>query len=112
MMKKIIAFSAFATSLLACSHKAIPLSNAPVTGSKTESKVALESGATNASAATIDAGHALFTSKCGNCHALKDPAHYIAGGWDVIMQKMAKKARLDEEQKAQVTAYLHANAKK
>ena len=111
-MKKTILFAAFATFLFACSHKSIPLSNAPIGGTKTESKVALESGATNASATTIDAGHALFTAKCGKCHALKDPTKYTAGGWDVIMQKMAKKARLNEEQKAQVTAYVHANAKK
>ena len=75
-------------------------------------KVVLESGATSASATTIDAGHALFTAKCGRCHGLKDPAKYTAGGWDVILQKMAKKARLNDEQKQQVTAYLHANAKK
>ncbi|MEO6071232.1 MAG: hypothetical protein ABIN57_12365 [Chitinophagaceae bacterium] len=111
-MKKLVVAAAFALILFACSHKSIPLSNAPVNNTKTDAKVALESGNTNASATTIDAGHSLFSAKCGKCHGLKDPTKYTAGAWDVIMDKMARKAKLNDEQKVQVTAYVKANAKK
>lgn len=60
----------------------------------------------------VGAGKELFLAKCGRCHALKQPENYTAERWTGIMEKMAPKARLTDDEKKNVVAYVHYYAKK
>ncbi|MEI9934536.1 MAG: cytochrome c [Ferruginibacter sp.] len=93
-MKKI--FFVFAISVLvwSCAHKTTP--------SKTETVTSSDAVA----------GKATYTAKCGQCHGLKDPANFTATQWVPILDNMARKANLDATEKANVLAYVLANAKK
>jgi cytochrome c5 len=108
-MKK-IAVIALLSIATACSNKTIPISNAPVVTSASKEKT--KDIAATISIDYLKEGHALYTTRCSKCHELKNTTTYTAAGWDVILKNMSKRARLNEKQKEQVTAYLHANAKK
>ena len=56
-------------------------------------------------------GKEIYESKCGSCHDLKKPNEYTFIEWNPIMNRMAKKADLDEMQKQNVLAYLKDNSK-
>lgn len=111
-MKQVLLVCGLAALVAACAHKATPTSSTSSTSSSGTSSAPAPSSTANASAAKIEAGHQVYNAKCGRCHGLKDPANYTAERWVPIMQSMAPKARLSEEETAQVTAYVQANAKK
>lgn len=56
------------------------------------------------------AGKTIFTTRCGRCHGLPEPAQYTAQRWDGILSYMIPRSRLNDEQGIHVTAYLKANA--
>lgn len=60
----------------------------------------------------VTAGKELFLAKCGKCHALKQPETFTSDRWTAIMERMAPKARLNEDEKKNVVAYVHFYAKK
>jgi mono/diheme cytochrome c family protein len=62
--------------------------------------------------APLIAGQQTFNAKCGRCHGYKPTTDYTADRWVSIMQVMAPKANLNETEKANVLAYVKANAKK
>jgi mono/diheme cytochrome c family protein len=62
--------------------------------------------------AAIAAGQNTFNAKCGRCHGLKTPGDFTAERWVGIMDAMAPKAHLTDIEKANVYAYVKANAKK
>ncbi|RYZ21703.1 MAG: hypothetical protein EOO16_11990 [Chitinophagaceae bacterium] len=113
-MKKILFVTMAAATVIACTRKASPTASTtspePATVSTTPSSapVATKTAAT----ATIEAGHSIYTAKCGRCHGLKEVSNYTAERWVPIMNSMAPKAKLTEEETAQVLAYVQANAKK
>jgi cytochrome c553 len=57
-------------------------------------------------------GQATYNAKCGRCHGLKVTTDYTVSRWATVMQVMAIKANLSEEEKQNVLAYVNANAKK
>ena len=57
-------------------------------------------------------GKSIFTDNCGKCHELHQPSEFSIKRWEVIMPQMSKKAELNKEQTAAVTAWVMANAKK
>ncbi|MBS1653407.1 MAG: hypothetical protein JSU05_01070 [Bacteroidetes bacterium] len=63
-------------------------------------------------AALISQGKSVYEAKCGKCHALKVVDVYTAQRWEGILKMMIPKAKLTEDEAAQVTAYVNANAKK
>ncbi len=67
---------------------------------------------TPADATAIAAGQNTFNAKCGRCHGLKNPGDFTAERWEGIMDAMAPKAHLTDIEKANVYAYVKANAKK
>jgi hypothetical protein len=58
------------------------------------------------------AGQNTYNMKCGRCHGLKVVTDYGDVRWVEIMAVMATKANLNETEKANVLAYVRANAKK
>jgi len=59
-------------------------------------------------AQTIDLaqGKILYEGKCGRCHGLYEPTKFTAAEWKPIVDRMAPKAKLTDEQKDMVYAYL------
>src|SRR5437588_7678176 len=62
-------------------------------------------------AALVEQGKTIYTAKCGKCHGLKNTANYTADRWTNILKAMIPKAKLNEAEAHQVTAYVMANAK-
>jgi cytochrome c5 len=60
----------------------------------------------------VAAGKTLYEMKCTRCHALKDPGVYPTEKWGSILKTMIPRAKIDNDQAQQVTAYVMANAKK
>ncbi|MGN6292127.1 MAG: hypothetical protein ACTHMV_05225 [Chitinophagaceae bacterium] len=105
-MRKTFLFAAAATFIfMACHRKTVP-----TVADRTEVPTAPAEAV--ASAADIEAGHAIFTTKCSKCHATKPVDKWTVEGWQPILKAMIPKARLDSVQASQVTAYVKANAKK
>ena len=59
-------------------------------------------------AQTIDLaqGKILYEGKCGRCHSLYEPSKFSDAEWKPIVERMAPKAKLTDEQKGLVYAYL------
>ena len=57
-------------------------------------------------------GKAVYTNRCGRCHALKNTKAFTAKDWEIILPVMIPKARLNESEAQQVRAYVMANTKK
>lgn len=95
-MKKLFIMAILATAVFACSRKTVATASVPTN---------------DAHMALAEQGKTVYTAKCGKCHGLKNTANYTAASWETILQKMAPKAKLTEEETTQVHAYVMANAK-
>ena len=106
-MKKIVALSVFCLIIAAACHKkAVP------TTTQTDPTPPATPTVAVADAATLEAGKTVYTTKCAKCHPAKVVENYTAEKWVGILAAMIPKAKLDETESAQVTAYVNANAKK
>ena len=54
----------------------------------------------------MDQGKTLYSQKCGKCHDLKSVDSYTEEQWSNILPKMGVKAKLTDEEYAQVNAYV------
>ena len=61
---------------------------------------------------TIDAGHTIFTSQCTRCHKEKPIHKWTYEKLRPTLAIMVKKAKLDNAEIGQLTAYVYANSKK
>jgi mono/diheme cytochrome c family protein len=64
------------------------------------------SGGTDVSA--LRRGRAILVTECANCHRLFLPAEYSPEQWGGIVQRMANRASLGEDQAADLLLYLSA----
>ncbi len=91
-MKKIIAVASFTALLLAsCTPKA-STATTPVASKSTAEQIAQ--------------GKSIFENSCGRCHKLPDPTSHTAVQWVGIMNWMAPKAKLTDEQHQWVYDYI------
>lgn len=92
-MKKIIAVASLTAVLLAsCTPKA-SAATAPM-------------GPAVSTDAQIAQGKTIFENSCGRCHKLPDPAAHTSVQWVGIMNSMAPKAKLTDEQHQWVYDYI------
>ena len=99
-MKKISAAALFTCILLAsCTSKA---STAGPAG---------PAGPAVSTAEQIAQGKTIFENSCGRCHKLPDPTSHTSVQWVGIMNSMAPKAKLTDEQHQWVYDYI-VSAKK
>jgi mono/diheme cytochrome c family protein len=111
-MKKILFVSLVAAAVVACTPKASPTATTTAPAEPKTAATPATAAPATASKASLEAGHTVYTAKCGRCHALKEVSNYTAERWVPIMKSMAPKARLSEEETTQVLAYVQAYAKK
>ena len=97
-----VAFVSGAAMLHACSPKV----SKPVADSTTPSKPAV-----HYTEAQLAQGKTIYTSSCGRCHKLFEPAQKSLSKWENVLPRMIKRAKLNEEQGELVRAYVMANLK-
>ncbi len=56
-------------------------------------------------------GKTIYTTKCARCHGPKPVENWTVQEWVPIMERMVPKARLNETEAANVTAYVNFYAK-
>jgi uncharacterized membrane protein len=113
-MKKAITIITFSLLVFACSRKTVSTSSTvpATTTSTTTAQVSPESAGLNAHALLVEQGKGIFTTKCSKCHATKDVTAFTTTRWEGILQKMIPKAKLNETESQQVTAYVMEYAAK
>lgn len=89
-MKKLSIGILAATCIVSCTPKFTPA----IEGSKTKTTEELAQGKT------------IYENSCGKCHDLPEPTKYDAQKWVEIMNWMAPKAKLTEEQHKLVYDYV------
>lgn len=90
--------------VVSCAKKSTPSSTTPTASSAVSKTVVNEND--------IAAGHQIFDQNCGKCHRLFTPDEFKEKRWVRIIDEMAPKARLNDNEKQKVLAYVVANAKK
>lgn len=109
LMKKYIFTTAFALAILySCTSQTGPVSNPssvskPASVGNPEVKPALN---------TMALAESLYKTRCEKCHDLPVVANFTETEWKPIMDAMAPKAKLTDEEKNWVLAYVNSNAKK
>ncbi len=101
-MKSTFIVSLILLAIISCSPKTKPTAS----NAKTE--------AAGDSLPTIDLTVAenQFRQTCSSCHVLPQPNKHTAAEWPNTIERMQRKKGFDNNQKAQILAYLTANAKK
>jgi hypothetical protein len=56
--------------------------------------------------AEITQGKEIYDNKCGKCHKLFSPTEFSRKKWPGIVDNMQRKAKITDEQKALVVAYV------
>jgi uncharacterized membrane protein len=103
-MNKLILILFFATFVaFACTPKASPAATETTIPSATT---------VSQDAAMIEAGHTIFTTKCTKCHKPKPIEKFTYEELRPTLASMVKKAKLDNTEIEQVSAYVNANSKK
>ncbi len=137
-MKKLIVLSFIcAAGIIACGKKIMPESgagNQSKSENNKDAKTGTQSSTTNTSSNTtpsfndmkgaqtpipdgtkpvnLDAGKTVYVTKCGSCHALKNPGDYTVDQMYAFLKTEIPKAKLSSKEGEQVTAYFLANAKR
>ena len=106
-MKTTIALIILVIVVFACLHKTVVGSDEIIISNKTN-----KTSTSSSSSETTFAGQTIYTNRCARCHGLKKTENYTAQQWEVILKSMIPKARLNDDEAKQVTAYVMTNAKK
>jgi mono/diheme cytochrome c family protein len=107
-MKKAATILTLALLVFACSRKTVDTSQ--TTADTSEVTEAAKAKAEHE--ALIEQGKGIFTTKCSKCHATKTVTAYTTTRWEGILKMMIPKAKLNEAEAQQVTAYVMENAAK
>lgn len=60
---------------------------------------------------SVRTGNELYVKNCARCHKLKDPAKYTMAQWPGLVNKMQKRSKITDQQKAMILSYLATEAK-
>jgi nitrate/TMAO reductase-like tetraheme cytochrome c subunit len=108
-MKKFLIATVVIVFAWSCAKKATPAKSE--TGTTTTATTITETK-TTVSTELLAAGKTTYEAKCGRCHALHATDEFTAEKWVPYVDAMAPKAKLTDSEKANVLAYVQANAKK
>ncbi len=105
MKYKVIALAVLAVIIYSCASK----SSVPTTEvKKTEPTVSAKKAATIMTPELAE-GQNLYENNCAKCHALYDAKDFSAAEWKPIVDRMQKKAHLDDLQGQKIYNYLTMN---
>jgi len=93
------------TLVVSCAKKSTPAATSTSNESSVVSKTVINEN-------DITAGHQIFEQNCNKCHRLFSPNEFKEKRWVRIIDEMAPKAKLNDNEKQKVLAYVVANAKK
>lgn len=105
-MKATITILILAIIAFACHRKTVAASDNIVISNKTNTETKI----TNPEVAS--AGQTVYSNRCGRCHGLKKTEKYTAQQWENILKSMIPKAKLNDDEAREVTAYVLEHAKK
>ncbi len=111
-MKKLLLATAITAVIWGCAKKVTPATSATGGTTSTTTTTTATETKTTVSAELLAVGKTTYEAKCGRCHALPATDAYTAEKWVPYVDAMAPKARLTDTEKANVLAYVQANAKK
>ena len=98
MKIKLLAIAAVFAVVSACSPKVIQ----PEAPKVEDTPVVIEAPLT----AELAEGRTLFVNNCAKCHDLYSPKDFNAEQWKPIMLSMQKKAKISDEEREKIYAYL------
>lgn len=107
-MKKTFTIALLVLAAAACHRKAVPAGGTTTMTSPAPAPAPADA----AHAEMVARGKTVYATGCGRCHGLKPVENYTAERWTGILKSMIPKAKLNETEAEQVTAYVMANAKK
>ena len=93
--------------VFACHRRTVASSDNIIISNKTNTEPKIST-----SNSGLSAGQTVYTSRCGRCHYLKTAQDYTSLQWENILKSMIPKAKLNNEEAKQVTAYVMEHAKK
>ncbi len=107
-MKTTITLAILSLLVFACHRRTVAPSDDIIISNRTEvtktKAVATSQG--------MSAGQSIYVNRCGRCHRLKTVENYTSQQWDNILRTMIPKARLNNDEAVQLTAYVMEHAKK
>lgn len=105
-MKATVTILILAIIVFACHRKTVASSDNIIISNKTntERKVA--------NPEVASAGQTVYANRCGRCHGLKKTENYTTQQWENILKSMIPKAKLNDDEAREVTAYVLEHAKK
>jgi cytochrome c1 len=66
----------------------------------------------NISLEKLQQGRRLYMNTCTSSHNLHLPSEFTKKYWEPLLNKMQKRAKINDAQKEQIAAYLETNSKK
>ncbi len=101
-MKSSLLIVALLAVIYSCSKKTTPTASAKVeTAASVDSTVI----------ADMTVNESTFRQVCSSCHDLPSPLKHTASEWPKVVDKMQSKKPFTASQKAQISAFLVANAR-
>jgi hypothetical protein len=73
-----------------------------------EAGIGVPASADTWGAGQMESARKLYMIKCTKCHKLRDPADYDDDTWAAWMEKMRKKAHLNDEQFKSISRYVES----
>jgi len=105
-MKATITIVILSIIVIACHRKTVASSDNIVISNKTNTETKISTSE------STSAGQTVYVNRCGRCHYLKTAQDYTKQQWQNILKSMIPKAKLNDDEAKQVTAYVMEHAKK
>ncbi len=101
MKLKITSLALLGLFIYSCAPKVAPTPPPPPAPAKTPDVAVAASN-------DLAEGKGLYENNCAKCHSLYKPSDYTAEEWNPILERMKKKAKIDDATTAKIYAYLTA----
>ncbi|MCF6132925.1 c-type cytochrome [Flavobacterium wongokense] len=105
MKYKVTALAILALMIYSCASK----SNAPAAASTPVATSGTRESTATVMTPELAQGKELYDNNCAKCHRLYGPKEYSAEEWKPIVDRMQKKAHLDDMQGQKIYNYLTMN---
>ncbi|SCY95600.1 c-type cytochrome [Flavobacterium caeni] len=112
MKLRLLTAAVFAALIFSCGPRIAVKAKDPVqVPPRMDSPDATTSNATPAAPVAVDlvAAKVLYENKCAQCHPLFKPSDFSAQQWVPILKSMQIKAKIDDQQREEIYAYILAD---